>query len=36
MLKIYLVVLFYSVFIGLTAAHEDESAKAAGMRRDHK
>ena len=36
MLKIYLVALLYSVFIGLTAAHEDESAKAADMRRERK
>ena len=31
MLKIYLVALIYSVFIGLTAAHDDESAKAGGI-----
>ena len=31
MLKIYLLALIYSVFIGLTAAQDDRSAKAAGI-----
>jgi hypothetical protein len=35
MLKIYLLALLYSVFIGLTAAH-DESVKAAAMRHERK
>jgi hypothetical protein len=35
MLKIYLLALLYSVFIGLTAAHND-SVKAAGARRARK
>lgn len=35
MLKIYLLALLYSVFIGLTAAHND-SAKAAAIRRERK